>query len=202
MTRIGIFGGSFDPIHMGHLVLAEQCRDQLGLDEVRFVPAFISPLKQQARPAPPKDRVEMVKLATGGNPAFVCDTIELDRQGVSYTIDTVRAFQAGDPDAKFFLLMGADSVADLPKWKEPSELLALVAIGAIGRGGVGEPPWESIQSLVSPERWRELQHCVAAPALEISSTDLRQRIASGRSIRYLVPPAVEMYIQQQRLYEG
>lgn len=200
MQRIGMFGGSFDPIHIAHLILAECCREALELEQVLFIPAFISPLKQDSHPIDAKHRVEMIRLAIGGNPAFRIDTRELDRGGVSYTIDTVRELKQEYPNAELVLLMGADSVRDLPKWRSPGELLELVSIGAISRGGLGEPPWESIRGLVSEERWLQLQKRIDAPQLELSSGSLRQRVASGQSIRYQVPAAVEMYIQQHQLY--
>lgn len=200
MQRIGIFGGSFDPIHIAHLILAECCRETLDLERVLFIPAFISPLKQSAAPVDPKHRVEMLRLAVGGNPFFHLDTQELDRGGVSYTIDTVESLKQDYPDAELFLLMGADSVRDLPKWKAPGELLGLVSIGAISRGGLGSPPWESIRHLVTEERWLKIQNQINAPQIELSSSNLRQRISTGRSIRYQVPAAVEMYIQQHQLY--
>ncbi|XZE43451.1 nicotinate (nicotinamide) nucleotide adenylyltransferase [Pirellulaceae bacterium SH467] len=200
MRRIGIFGGSFDPIHMAHLILAECCREALELEQVLFIPAFISPLKQDSLPIDSKHRVEMIRLAIGGNSAFRIDTRELDRGGVSYTIDTVQELKREYPNAELVLLMGADSVQDLPKWKSPEELLELISIGAISRGGLGDPPWEAIRGLVSEERWLQLQKRIDAPQLELSSSTLRQRIASGHSIRYQVPTSVEMYIQQHQLY--
>lgn len=200
MQRIGIFGGSFDPVHIAHLILAECCRESLALDRVLFIPAFISPLKQSSQPVDPKHRIEMLRLAIGGNPSFHLDTRELDRGGVSYTIDTVSALKSDYPAAELFLLMGADSVRDLPRWRSPEALLSLVSIGAISRGGFGAPPWDSIRHLATEERWTQIQNQVDAPELEISSRNLRHRISSRQSIRYQVPAAVEMYIHQHRLY--
>jgi nicotinate-nucleotide adenylyltransferase len=200
MQRIGIFGGSFDPIHIAHLILAECCRESLGLERILFIPAFISPLKQSSQPVAPKHRIEMLRLAIGGNPQFQVDTRELDRGGVSYTLDTVLTLKNDYPNAELFLLMGADSVRDLPKWKSPEELLELVSIGAISRGGLGTPPWDSIRHLATEERWLTIQNQIDAPQLEISSSNLRQRILAGHSIRYQVPAAVEMYIEQHQLY--
>ncbi len=203
--RVGLFGGSFDPIHIGHLFLAEQCREMLNLDEVRFMPTFISPLKQGAASVDPKQRLEMVQLAINGNGAFVCDDREVRRGGVSYTVDTVAELQAEFPKSTFILLMGADSVKDLPRWKDVSRLLSLVEFAAIARGGVGEPDWSGLAGILTAEEAASLRtrtQTVRVPALDISSTSLRTRVSSDRSIRYLVPSAVETYIRQNRLYRG
>lgn len=198
--KIGVYGGSFDPVHIAHLILAECCRESLQLDEVRFVPANISPLKQSDKPLDSKHRVEMLRLAIGGNDRFVLDTRELDRAGVSYTIDTVQSMAQEFPDAELILLMGADSLVDIAKWKSTEQLLSLVSIGAIARGGVGEPPWEALRPFVSEARWNLIQRKVTAPILEVSSSNLRHRIRNGLSVRYQVPAAVEAYIKQHQLY--
>lgn len=198
--KIGIYGGSFDPIHIAHLILAECCRESLQLDEVRFVPANISPLKQAGKPLDSKHRVEMLRLAIGGNDRFVLDTRELDRAGVSYTIDTVQSMAQEFPDAELILLMGADSLRDIAQWKSPEQLLSIVSIGAIARGGVGEPPWNALRPFVSEARWKLIQRNVTAPILEISSSNLRQRIRDGASVRYQLPASVAAYIQQHQIY--
>ncbi|MCE3016049.1 MAG: nicotinate-nucleotide adenylyltransferase [Pirellula sp.] len=200
--KIGIYGGSFDPIHIAHLILAECCRESLQLDEVRFVPANISPLKQSGNPLDGKHRVEMLRLAIRGNEQFILDTRELDRAGVSYTIDTVQSMAQEFPDAELILLMGADSLMDIAKWKSPEQLLSLVSIGAIARGGVGEPPWEALRPFVSEARWKQIQRKVTAPSLDLSSSNLRQRIRDGLSIRYQLPESVEDYIKQHQLYSS
>ena len=199
--RIGIFGGSFDPVHNGHLLLAELCCESLGLDQVRFLIANVSPFKTDKMPASNKDRTEMVKLAIGGNPRFEIDTREIDRGGVSYTIDSVRSISEENPGASMFLLMGADALTDIAKWKEPAELFRLVTPCVIARGGVGEPQWDVLQPYVDAKRLREIEEAkVSTPQIEISSLDLRKRSMLGRSIRYQVPRSVEMYIQAQQLY--
>ena len=202
-TRIGIFGGSFDPIHNGHLLLAELCCESIGLDQVRFLIANISPFKADTKPASNKDRTEMVKLAIGGNPKFAIDTREIDRGGVSYTIDSVRTIAKENPESSLFLLMGADAIADIAKWREPAELFRLVTPTVMSRGGVGEPQWNVLQPYVDPSRLKEIEKAkVAAPQVEISSSDLRMRIMHRKSIRYQVPRSVEMFIQEQQLYVG
>lgn len=201
--RIGIFGGSFDPIHNGHLLLAELCCESLGLDQVRFLIANVSPFKTDKLPASNRDRAEMVKLAIGGNPKFEIDTREIDRGGVSYTIDSVRSISEENPDSSMFLLMGADALADIAKWKDPAELFQLVTPCIISRGGVGEPQWDVLLPYMDAKRLKEIEAArVTAPQVEISSLDLRNRTKLGKSIRYQVPRSVELYIQQQQLYRS
>ncbi|MCF7962721.1 MAG: nicotinate-nucleotide adenylyltransferase [Pirellula sp.] len=199
--RLGIFGGSFDPIHMGHLLLAEICRDSLKLDRVRFLIANVSPLKTDRQVASNKDRIEMVKLAIGGNPDFELDTREMDRGGISYTIDSVRAIASENPDAELFLLMGADVLVDLAKWREPTELFRMITPCVIARGGVGEPQWEMLRPYLDSKTLSQvIETKVVAPQIEISSSELKARIRRGQTIRYQVPPAVELVIREKNLY--
>ncbi|MCU0713943.1 MAG: nicotinate (nicotinamide) nucleotide adenylyltransferase [Pirellula sp.] len=203
--KIGIFGGSFDPIHNAHLILAECAREQLGLDQVRFVPAKISPLKQDRLPIDDKHRVEMVRLAINGNSHFAIDTRELDRGGISYTIDTLTAMKTEFPEAEFWLLMGADSLADFKKWKSPSQLLELCRLGVMVRpdnnGVIQDLDWSETQSLLPSSLKDRAAGCaIPAPILQISSSDLRLRCREERSIRYQVPASVEAYIRQHGLY--
>jgi nicotinate-nucleotide adenylyltransferase len=203
--KIGIFGGSFDPIHNGHLILAECAREYFGLDQIRFLPAHISPLKQDRQPAEDKHRVEMVRLAINGNSNFVIDTRELDRGGVSYTVDTLRSLKEEFLDAELWLLMGADSLVDLKKWKSPEQILELCRLAVMVRpdsnGIVTDLDWREAESMLAPQlKVRGVGCSVPAPAIQISSTDLRQRCREGRSIRYQVPAAVDAYIQQHDLY--
>ena len=201
VTRIGIFGGSFDPIHIGHLLLAELCCESLELDQVRFLVANVSPFKTAKQPANNKDRAEMVKLAIGGNPKFEIDTREIDRGGVSYTIDSVRSIVAECLDSKLFLLMGADAIEDIAKWREPSKLFELATPCVISRGGVGEPHWAALKPYIDAVRLGEIVKAkVTAPLIEVSSYDLRERIKRGKSIRYQIPPAVESFIREHQLY--
>lgn len=205
--KFGIFGGSFDPIHNAHLILAECAREQLGLDQVRFVPAKISPLKQDRLPIEDKHRAEMVRLAINGNSYFSIDTRELDRGGVSYTIDTLSEMKSELPEAEFWLLMGADSLADFKKWKSPSQLLELCRLGVMVRpdnnGAIKELDWsETNEMLPDVLKSRGAGRAIPAPTLQISSTDLRIRCRDARSIRYQVPAAVEAYIRQNGLYQA
>lgn len=199
--RVGIFGGSFNPIHQGHLLLAECCRESAQLDQVLFLPAAVSPLKQDRPLAAAKQRIEMIELAIGGHQPFELSTLEIDRGGISYTVDTLRTLTAQRPADEWFFLLGADSIRDLPRWREPAEICRLATLLVVRRGGLPPVDYDVLSSFVSVERrdyFRSLE--VEMPLMEISSTDLRQRIAAGRSVRYRMPRAVEEYIRQQRLY--
>ncbi len=207
IRKIGLFGGSFDPIHQGHLMLAELCREALQLDQVRFLVANVSPLKTDQKAASNRDRIEMVKLAIGGNPYFELDTREIDRGGISYTLDSVRSIQEEllrneDTETELFLLMGADVLKDIAKWYQPKQLFQLITPCVISRGGFGDPDWEHLAPFMSEERFLAAQRLhVAAPQVDISSTNLRSRIRKGLSIRYQVPPAVYAYLLAQSLYQ-
>lgn len=196
IMRIGIFGGAFDPIHYGHLLLAEQCREQSGLDQVWFVPTRIPPHKPAGSLSEDRHRLEMLKLAVSGIPEFQISRIELDREGVSWTIDTIRNLRSGRPQDEFVLLIGADSLRDFPDWKEPDAIAELVTIAVVNRGPA--LPDQATQRL-SPVVKQALQ-VVDIPGIDFSSTDIRQRVSSGRSIRFIVPRSVEMYIRQHELY--
>ncbi|MBI1309802.1 nicotinate-nucleotide adenylyltransferase [bacterium] len=194
--RIGIFGGAFDPVHFGHLLLAEQCREQCGLDQVWFVPTKIPPHKPEGSLTDDKHRVEMLKLAIAGIPEFQVSRIELDRAAISWTVDTLRNLRSGRPDDEFFLLIGADSLRDFSTWREPDAIARLATIVAVNRGPV--LPAELTDG-VSETVKRSLQ-VVDIPGVDYSATDIRERVAEDRSIRFLVPRAVEVYIQQHGLY--
>ncbi|MFO1065677.1 MAG: nicotinate-nucleotide adenylyltransferase [Pirellulales bacterium] len=199
--RIGIFGGTFDPVHQGHLLIAECIREALALDEVRFMPAAVSPFKQHVPPSEAKHRVEMVKLAIGGNPDFVCDDREIRRGGTSYTVETLRELQREHPDAKLFLMMGADALADLDQWREPAEICRLAFIAVAARGGRPAPNLEVLQKyLPANEPSDSQQHVVSIPQVDISSSEIRDAIRGGRSIRYQVPASVAAYIAAHGLY--
>ena len=201
VLRIGIFGGSFDPIHICHLLLAELCCEALELDQVRFLVANVSPFKIDKQPANSKDRAEMVKLAIGGNPKFEIDTREIDRGGVSYAIDSVRSIVEEFRDSKLFLLMGADAIEDIANWRQPRELFELATPCVISRGGVSEPHWDVLEPYIDALRLGEIINTrVTAPLIEVSSYELRERIKRGKSVRYQIPPAVESFICEHQLY--
>lgn len=199
--RIGIFGGSFDPVHLGHLLLAESCREQCELEQVWFLPAAVPPHKTGKQLAPAKDRVEMLQLATAGHAEFRVSTVELKRGGVSYTADTLHELHQQLRDSQLFFLMGADSLRDLPDWHEPRRICALAVPIVVARAGAPEPDWEALRPLVDEARWEQIRGCqVTMPQVDISSTDIRARTASGRSIRFRTPRAVERYIETHQLY--
>lgn len=201
--RLGLFGGSFDPVHYGHLLLAEACREQLPLDAVWFLPAAVAPHKQDQTPASPEQRVEMLRLAIGGQSAFdVCD-LELKRGGVSYTVDTLRELKTQDPVRELFLLLGADSLIDLPTWREAEAICQLAMPVVVGRPGSAEPDFERLAGIASPQRIEQMKwHRVEMPQIGLSSRDIRRRVAEGRSIRYMTPRGVEEYVKAARIYSG
>lgn len=188
--RLGVFGGAFDPVHTGHLVLASECRQQLALDAVWLVPSGSPPHKDPGGLADAGTRVEMLELATAGDPGLVVNRIEIDREGVSYTVDTLETIAASDPGCELFLLLGADSVADLANWYQPERICELARIVAVNRGGT------TSKTAVTGCRVEE----VTMPAIDVSSRDIRHRIRQGRSIRHLVPRAVEAYLDEHALY--
>jgi nicotinate-nucleotide adenylyltransferase len=204
-VRIGIFGGSFDPVHLGHLVVAECCREQARLDRVIFVPTAIQPFKQSRQPAAGQHRAEMLTLAVGGNPAFEISTVELDRGGVSYTVDTLASLRDARPDDELHLILGPDALASLPDWREPARILDLAGVIAVERDGLDDVSATvqelRLAALLGPERSRRIvADTVRVPALGIRSSDLRALIAAGHSIRYRTPRAVERYIATHGLY--
>lgn len=201
--RLGIFGGTFDPIHYGHLLLAESCREQLHLDGVWFLPAAVPPHKQQRELAPGRQRIEMIELAIGGHEALAVCPYEIERGGVNYTVDTLAHLKDEDPSRQLFFLMGADSLRDLPTWKEPARLCSLALPVAVGRVGVGISQSEIDKlSLKNLTPLVERLETVQMPNIELCSSDIRARVAGGQSIRYRTPRAVEKYIESNGLYRS
>lgn len=199
--RLGIFGGSFDPVHYGHLLAAEYCREQNRLDQVWFVPAAVSPHKRNRRPTTDKARVEMLKLAIAGHEAFHVSTIELERGGISFTVDTLAEIHRQQPDAELFFVMGADSLAEFELWRTPKRICELAIPLVVARPGSPPPDHKSLAKFVDAKRLELIRQCqVVMPQIEISSTDIRQRVSQGKSIRFQTPRAVEKYIQAQALY--
>jgi nicotinate-nucleotide adenylyltransferase len=199
--RIGVFGGSFDPVHRGHLLLADCCWQQAQLDRVEFVPAAQQPLKPRGPIASESDRAEMLRIATTDRPEFSVSTIEFDRGGVSYTVDTLRQLRVEHPDAELFFLMGADSLADFPHWREPAQICRLATPLVVRRAESPEPDFESLRPFVAPARLQEIRAAqVEMPATPISSSQIRRLVAEGGAWRPLVPTAVAQYIEKGRLY--
>jgi nicotinate-nucleotide adenylyltransferase len=208
--RLGIFGGTFDPVHYGHLLLAESCREQLGLESVWFLPAAVPPHKQDRELTPGTQRCEMLELAIGGHPTLVVSAYEIERGGVNYTVDTLAHLKHQDASRELFFLMGADSLRDLPLWKEPARICQLATPVAVGRSGGGsagaaQEPLDltPLDRLLPAERLQAIRsHAVHMPRIDLSSSDIRRRVAAGQSIRYRTPRAVEEYIETHRLYRG
>lgn len=199
--RLGIFGGTFDPVHYGHLLLAEACREQCRLDELWFMPAAVPPHKQEQTLSPAKDRAEMLRLAIAGQAAFSVSLLEIEQGGVSYTVSTLAAVEVARPEAKLFFPMGADSLHDLPTWREPIRVCELAIPIIVRRAGHAQPDFTALASLVSEQRLAEIQSFqIDMPVIELSSTDIRHRVATGQSIRYRTPRAVEKYIETHELY--
>jgi nicotinate-nucleotide adenylyltransferase len=196
--RLGIFGGTFDPVHYGHLLLAESCRETLSLDEVWFLPAARSPHKPRAVMADDRDRLAMVELAIAGHPAFRASPLELDRGGASYTVDTLQQLREEDARRELFLLVGADSLIDFPTWRSPERILELATVVAVNRGRSTVETGPLVRALGNAALARI--RLIDMPGIDISATDIRERVAAGRSIRYLTPRSVEAYIHQHALY--
>lgn len=200
--RLGVMGGTFDPIHVGHLIAAECAREALALDEVIFVPAGDPPHKESDHVTPAEYRYTMTLLATVTNPHFSVSRIEVDRRGKSFTVDTIEALQAQLPaGTEVYFILGSDSMADVPNWHRPDRLLSLCRFIVVGR-----PGWdrrtveESLGPLYAPHR--ERIHSIDIPEVSVSSSDIRARVRTGRSIRYLTPDLVAQYIEERGLYKA
>jgi nicotinate-nucleotide adenylyltransferase len=199
--RLGVFGGTFDPVHTGHLILAEQCREQGRLDQVLFVPAARPPHKQETLPTSFHQRVEMLELAIAGHPAFRIDELEGDRPGPSYTVHTLEALHRKHAGSEFFLLLGSDTLHDLKHWYQPERIAELAGFLVVLR-----PDWPAFSegelavTLKLPNQALLPFQLVETPLIDISSRDIRRRIAEGRSVRYLMPRGVEAYIDDKQLY--
>ncbi len=201
--NIGVLGGTFDPIHMGHLIIAEEVRARLDLDEVLFVPAGQPWLKLNNANAisPPRHRLEMARLAIAGEPAFKLSTMEIDRPGPSYTVDTMAELsgQVG-AEGKLYFILGWDNLNQLPKWHQPLRLVELCRLVPVRRVGFASPDLDSLEAAV-PGLSQSLV-MLDTPQIEISSSEIRQRVARGLSIHQLVPEPVERYIIEHKLYAG
>jgi nicotinate-nucleotide adenylyltransferase len=199
--RLGVLGGSFDPLHIGHLILAEEARLALGLGQVLFMPAGAPWRKAGQELSPRQDRLAMVRLAVGDNPHFAVSTLEIERDGPSYTAETLAALHEQLPgDSELFFIMGADSLADFPHWHQPQRILELARLAVAERPepegvGFGEALVEEVA-----EAMRQRVVWLRMPRIDISSTALRDRVRRGLWIRYWVPLPVEEYIRQHGLY--
>ncbi len=197
--KLGILGGTFDPVHYGHLLVAETCREVLSLDHIKFIPARISPLKTDRHPTDGHARADMIQLAIAGYPEFSVDRRELRRTGVSYTVDTLRELASDAATTELYFLMGADSLQDLMSWMDPEEIAKLATLVVCNRPGVSLPSPEQILAWTTPTIASRVQS-VTIPGTDVSASDLRDRIRSGRSIRFQTPRSVESFLRQHRLY--
>lgn len=187
--RLGVYGGTFDPPHLGHLVAASETCEALGLDRVLWVPSAVHPLKAGRVRTAPELRLEMVRAAVAGDPRFAADDLELRRQGPSYTVDTLRALRAREPGAELFLVTGADILGELHRWRAPDEVLRLATLVVVSRAGEALSPAGGAAA-----------RAVEITRVDVSSTQVRRLAAAGKSIRYLVPEAVRAVIERERLY--
>ena len=196
--KIGIFGGTFDPLHTGHMIVAETIMDEFGLDQVVFIPAAVPPHKLGRQISPARDRYMMTMLATCSNPRFQVSDMEMHRQGPSYSRDTLaQLIEKHGSDTEFYFVVGADSVVSLHTWNRIDELLGMCHFIGASRPGC-MPDMSKIKARFGP--LAEKIHCLETPELEISSTEIRKRVRLGKTIRYIVPEAVEQYIYKEKLY--
>ncbi|MBF6601156.1 MAG: nicotinate-nucleotide adenylyltransferase [Dehalococcoidia bacterium] len=192
--RVGVLGGTFDPVHIGHLILAEQAHAGLELDLVLFMPAGEPWRKADRAITPAEHRLAMLRLAIAGNDAFGVSDIELRRPGPTYTADTLETLAGERLDDQFWFIVGADALADLPNWHEPERIVRHVKLAVAPRDGAPG-------IAAADPRLRDRVESFAMPRVEISSSEIRGHVGAGRSIRYLVPDAVRTYIERERLYQ-
>jgi nicotinate-nucleotide adenylyltransferase len=199
--RVGVYCGTFDPVHFGHLILAEQAREQARLDQVWFVPSPRPPNKIDQSLTRFEQRVEMLQLAIAGQPAFRIDEIEKERTGPSYTVETLVELHRRHPDDALFFLVGSDTLADLPSWREPQRIVEMAGLLVMLRPGHAVPSKGELHARLHLGEHDRLEiQIVETPLIDISSRDLRRRTTAGRSLRYFVPRAVECFIHEKNLY--
>ena len=195
--RIGIFGGTFDPIHVGHLVIATECLHVLGLQRVAFVPSASPPHKPNQFLSAPADRLAMLKLAIHERPQLFVDSIEFERPGPSFTVDTLRELRRRDPQSDFVFIMGADSLRELHLWRDPGGIVAQAELAVARRPGVAIDLAEVNRRVPGAA---ERVHVVDVPLIGVSSSDIRRRVGAGEPISFQMPWKVEMYIRERKLY--
>lgn len=201
MKRRGILGGTFDPIHYGHLLLAEGAREHCSLDHILFVPAGTPPHKRHRPRTDGQQRSQMIALAVAPWPEYELEPFEIETPGVSYTIRTIEYLEKKYPGDELFLIIGSETLADLPNWYCPERLCSKVTLAVAHRCGFPEPDFSPLASFVPNEtlcRWR--QGVIPMPQIEISSTKIRERVVSGKSVRFLLPPSVENYLLEKEIY--
>ncbi|MGB5531076.1 MAG: nicotinate-nucleotide adenylyltransferase [Ignavibacteriaceae bacterium] len=190
MSKVGIFGGTFDPIHLGHLITAQSVREIRGLDKIIFIPAFISPHKSDAKTSSPEDRLNMIKLAISDIPFFDFSDMEIKQGGVSYTVNTLRELKKNYDELEF--IIGYDNIFSFHTWKDPDEILKLAKIIVLKRKSSHAPPFE--------DKYYRQAFFVQTRGIEISATDIRERVKKEMPINFLVPPNVMEYIHNHKLY--
>ena len=200
MRSVGILGGTFDPIHVGHLAAAEEAREALGLERVLFVPAGQPPHKDVDEVTPASDRLAMVELAIRDNPAFELSRVEVDRDGPSYTADTLERLAAAFPDVAWTLILSAESFQGLPTWHAAARLFTVARVAVVPRAGLEAPTDEWVEEQFPGVGAGARVVRLTGPRVRLSATEIRARVAAGRSIRYLVPDAVIGYIGDHGLY--
>lgn len=200
MAKIGILGGTFDPIHLGHLQMAEESYRQAGLDQVLFMPSKIPPHKQNQNITAETKRAAMIKLAIRNKPQFIYSDLELKRQGFTYTADTLRILQEQNSDQEYYFILGGDSLLQLNEWYHPEEIMRRVVILAISRYGMGR---EKIRHQIDylARNYQAKIQVVEMPRIDISSSEIRDRVRQGKPLDGWVSPAVETYIQDHCLYQ-
>ncbi len=191
--RLGILGGTFDPIHSGHLILAEQLREGLDLKKVIFVPSANPPHKKNSLVSSAEDRLRMTQIAIKDNPFFILSDLELKREGKSYTVDTLNEFKKLYPSSELFLLLGSDVLDEIESWKEPDKIFQEVKVVIALRPG--------LDKIDQKNKFAQKSLSVPINGLDISSTQIREKVRAGKSIRYLVPPGIEEFIQVKSLYK-
>lgn len=197
--RVGVLGGSFDPVHLAHLIIAEEARVQLHLEKVLFVPAGQPYMKSDRGITPAGQRLEMVRLAIASNPCFEASSIDVDRPGPSYTVDTLDVLRDTFPQwRELYFIIGWDSLASLPRWREPQRILEMCWLVAVPRPGVERPDVKDLERSIPGVSSRVIM--LEKPVLSLSSTDLRDKVRRGTPIRYLTPEPVEQYITRNGLY--
>ena len=195
--RIGVFGGTFDPPHVGHLILAADAFEALRLDKLVFVPARVQPLKvEKPAVAAAKERLEMVRLAIAGDARYSVDDTEISREGLSFTVDTLEGLSERFEGAQLFLLLGEDSLRTFDRWKNPERILELATLAVMHRAAAGE-----VMKRARPSSKRKGVETLSTRQVDVSSTEIRQRLSDGKSIRGFVPESVEKFITSRRLYQ-
>lgn len=201
MKKIGIMGGTFNPVHLAHLLLAESAREQAGLSAVMFLPSKRTAEKSESYILPDELRCKLLELAIAGNPDFYLSTLEIERGGVTYTADTVTALKKEHPETEFYFIIGGDSLVSFPTWRSPEVILKHAHLLATSRGGLLQEQIQAAAGRIRREFGADVEF-FDTPQMEISSTNIRKRLAAHRSVKYLVPEAVERFLREQGCYQG